>query len=97
LCARQAVAKYHSTPEDPLTEDVSKVLQLISIMCNIFLQDVIITCGCAGALEFCSTVLGNPGQNILIPIPNHPLESCVAVSRGLKAHHYQLLVRFQSI
>ena len=32
LCARQAVAKYHSTPEAPLTEDVS--LRSCNVTCT---------------------------------------------------------------
>ncbi|XP_065913496.1 tyrosine aminotransferase-like isoform X3 [Dysidea avara] len=54
-------------------------------------DDVIITCGCAGAIEYCFTVLGNSGQNILVPSPIHPLDCCVPASRGLKLKFYQLL------
>ncbi|XP_065913498.1 tyrosine aminotransferase-like isoform X2 [Dysidea avara] len=53
-------------------------------------DDIIITCGCSGALDSCFTVLGEPGQNILVPVPVYPLDSCVAASRGLTIKCYQL-------
>ena len=86
------MAKYYNTPEAPLTEDVSSGSCDVTCTTNL-LQDVIITSGCAGALEFCFTVLGNPGQNILAPIPAYPLDSCVAASRGIEVRFYRLLVR----
>ena len=52
-----------------------------------------ITCGCGGALEFCFTVLGNPGQNILVPRPNIPLQFIAANGRGINIKYYRLLVR----
>ncbi|XP_065913491.1 tyrosine aminotransferase-like isoform X2 [Dysidea avara] len=53
--------------------------------------DIIITCGCSGALDSCFTVLEEPSQNILVPVPVYPLDSCVAASRGLTIKYYQLL------
>ncbi|XP_065914331.1 tyrosine aminotransferase-like [Dysidea avara] len=54
-------------------------------------NDVIITCGCAGAVDSCLTVLGNPGQNILVPVPNTPLNYIAAKARGVNIRLYQLL------
>ena len=51
------------------------------------------SCGCSGALDMCITVLGNPGQNILIPRPGFGLYSCLSVPRGIEARHYDLVVR----
>ncbi|XP_065915330.1 tyrosine aminotransferase-like isoform X2 [Dysidea avara] len=54
-------------------------------------DDVIMSCGCSGALDMCITVLGNPGQNILIPRPGFGLYSCLSVPRGIEARHYDLV------
>ncbi|UYV60754.1 TAT [Cordylochernes scorpioides] len=55
-------------------------------------QDVILTNGCSQALDFCISVLANPGQNILVPRPGFPLYQTLANSQGIKIKFYNLLV-----
>ena len=47
LCARQAVAKHHTTPESPLTEDVS------SIMFMLITSSMVMILGCHNHLWLC--------------------------------------------
>ncbi|UYV60755.1 TAT [Cordylochernes scorpioides] len=53
--------------------------------------DVILTNGCSQALDFCISVLANPGQNILVPRPGFPLYQTLANSQGIKIKFYNLL------
>jgi len=53
-------------------------------------EDVIITCGCSGALDFAIGVLLSPGQKILLPRPGFPLYETLAKSKGVNVGHYDL-------
>ncbi|SAL96462.1 hypothetical protein [Absidia glauca] len=54
-------------------------------------DDVLLANGCSGALDMCVNVLGNPGQNILLPRPGFSLYGSLAEIRSLKAKYYNLL------
>ncbi|XP_076357988.1 tyrosine aminotransferase-like isoform X2 [Tachypleus tridentatus] len=54
-------------------------------------KDVILTSGCSQALDMCITVLGNPGQNILVPRPGFPLYRTLAEGVGIELKYYNLL------
>ena len=49
--------------------------------------------GCSGALDLAISVLGSPGQNILLPRPGFPLYRTLAESLGIITKDYDLLVR----
>jgi aspartate/methionine/tyrosine aminotransferase len=55
-------------------------------------DDVLLANGCSGALDMCVNVLGNPGQNILLPRPGFSLYGSLAEIRSLEAKYYNLLV-----
>ncbi|XP_049513067.1 tyrosine aminotransferase isoform X2 [Dermacentor silvarum] len=54
-------------------------------------QDVILTCGCAQALDMCITVLANRGQNILIPRPGFCIYKTHAEFLSITVKYYNLL------
>eukprot|EP01134_Creolimax_fragrantissima_P002526 CFRG2526T1 len=54
-------------------------------------DDVIITSGCSGALDLAIGVLGNEGDNILVPLPGFSLYQTLAESKGINVKHYPLL------
>ena len=53
-------------------------------------KDIIITSGCSDALNLCIGVLGNPGQNILLPSPGFSLYETLASSKGMECRVYRL-------
>ncbi len=55
-------------------------------------QDVILACGCSGAIEMAICVLANSGDNILIPRPGFSLYKTIAHSAGIECRSYDLLV-----
>lgn len=57
-------------------------------------QDVVLACGCSGALELALDVLLNPGDNVLLPKPGFSIYQTLSISRGHEVRHYNLLVRF---
>ncbi|KNC80684.1 tyrosine aminotransferase [Sphaeroforma arctica JP610] len=57
----------------------------------ITVDDVIITSGCSGALDLAIGVLGNEGDNILVPLPGFSLYQTLAESKGMTVQHYPLL------
>ncbi|CAO3627945.1 unnamed protein product [Cunninghamella blakesleeana] len=54
-------------------------------------DDIILTNGCSGALDICVNVLGNPGQNILLPRPGFSLYGSLADIRSLESRYYNLI------
>lgn len=54
-------------------------------------KDVILACGCSGAIEMAICVLANPGDNILIPRPGFSLYKTIAHSVGIECRLYDLL------
>ncbi|ORX56272.1 tyrosine aminotransferase [Hesseltinella vesiculosa] len=54
-------------------------------------NDVVLANGCSGALDICVNVLGNPGQNILLPRPGFSLYGSLAAIRSLESRYYNLL------
>lgn len=54
-------------------------------------RDVILCSGCSGALDLCTTVLANPGQNILVPRPGFSIYKTLAESLGVTIKSYELL------
>lgn len=56
-------------------------------------QDVVLACGCSGALELALDVLLNPGDNVLLPKPGFSIYQTLSISRGHEVRHYNLLVR----
>ena len=66
----------------------------LSSLINISLsQDVYIASGCSQALDLAITLLGNPGDNLLMPRPGFPLYETLARYQGVDVKHYKLLVR----
>ena len=69
------------------------------IIINVYLlltdlsQDVVLACGCSGALELALDVLLNPGDNVLLPKPGFSIYQTLSISRGHEVRHYNLLVR----
>ena len=56
-------------------------------------QDVVLACGCSGALSMAIDVLLNPGDNILLSKPGFSIYQTISVSRDHEVRHYNLLVR----
>jgi len=56
-------------------------------------KDVVLACGCSGALELALDVLLNPGDNVLLPKPGFSIYQTLSISRGHEVRHYNLLVR----
>ena len=56
-------------------------------------QDVVLACGCSGALELALDVLLNPGDNVLLPKPGFSIYQTLSISRGHEVRHYNLMVR----
>lgn len=56
-------------------------------------QDVVLACGCSGALKLAHDVLLNPGDNVLLPKPGFSFYETLSISRGHEVRHYNLLVR----
>ena len=62
-------------------------------MTSVFVvQDVVLACGCSGALELALDVLLNPGDNVLLPKPGFSIYQTISISRGHEVRHYNLLV-----
>lgn len=55
-------------------------------------DDVILSSGCAHALEFAITVLADVGQNILVPRPGYMIYMTLAEGLGIEIKYYDLLV-----
>eukprot|EP00814_Leptocylindrus_danicus_P003945 CAMPEP_0116024524 /NCGR_PEP_ID=MMETSP0321-20121206/12371_1 /TAXON_ID=163516 /ORGANISM="Leptocylindrus danicus var. danicus, Strain B650" /LENGTH=495 /DNA_ID=CAMNT_0003496277 /DNA_START=83 /DNA_END=1570 /DNA_ORIENTATION=- len=53
-------------------------------------DDVIIGCGCSGALELALTALLDEGSSILVPSPGFPLYQVIAQSHGATVKPYRL-------
>ncbi|CAE7341158.1 Tat [Symbiodinium sp. KB8] len=53
-------------------------------------EDVVITCGCSGALDFAIGVLLSPGQKLLLPRPGFPLYATLAASKCIDVEYYNL-------
>ncbi|XP_063838621.1 tyrosine aminotransferase-like [Ostrinia nubilalis] len=54
-------------------------------------DDVILTSGCAHALELAITVLAEDGQNILVPRPGYMIYMTLAEGLGIQIKYYDLL------
>jgi tyrosine aminotransferase len=54
-------------------------------------QDVLLTCGTAGAIELVLSALGDEGKNVLVPKPGFPLFQTIANSLGMKTKAYRLI------
>ncbi|EDO40513.1 predicted protein [Nematostella vectensis] len=54
-------------------------------------KDVVITSGCSHALEMAISVLLNPGDNLLIPLPGFSIYQTASISKGYEVRHYNLL------
>ncbi|XP_062501524.1 tyrosine aminotransferase-like [Corticium candelabrum] len=54
-------------------------------------DDVLLTCGCNGALDICFRGLANPGDNILIPSPGFIIYTTMLDSYGIGFKEYRLL------
>ncbi|KAI8064583.1 tyrosine aminotransferase [Gongronella butleri] len=54
-------------------------------------NDVLLANGCSGSLDMCVNVLGNPGQNILLPRPGFSLYGSLAAIRSLETRYYNLI------
>ncbi|KAK2562341.1 Tyrosine aminotransferase [Acropora cervicornis] len=54
-------------------------------------KDVVLACGCSGALELALDVLLNPGDNVLVPKPGFAIYETISISRGHEVRHYNLL------
>ncbi|XP_058956402.2 tyrosine aminotransferase [Pocillopora verrucosa] len=54
-------------------------------------KDVVLACGCSGALELALDVLLNPGDNVLLPKPGFSIYQTLSISRGHEVRHYNLL------
>ncbi|XP_074616751.1 tyrosine aminotransferase-like isoform X3 [Acropora palmata] len=54
-------------------------------------KDVVLACGCSGALELALDVLLNPGDNVLLPKPGFSIYQTISISRGHEVRHYNLL------
>ena len=72
--ARNAVAKYCSTPDYTVDS-----------------EDVILACGCSGAIELAIDVLADSGDNILVPRPGFSLYKCLCGSKGVETRLYGLI------
>jgi len=54
-------------------------------------EDVVLCSGCSCALDLCISVLANPGDNILVPLPGFPLYTTLAKGLGIDTLEYNLL------
>ncbi|XP_033625481.1 tyrosine aminotransferase-like [Asterias rubens] len=54
-------------------------------------KDVILSCGCSGAIEMALLVLANPGQNVLVPCPGFSIYRTLAGSYQFEPRGYKLL------
>ncbi|XP_011672090.2 tyrosine aminotransferase [Strongylocentrotus purpuratus] len=54
-------------------------------------EDVILTCGCSGALDLAIGVLADAGQNILVPRPGFALYATLAGSYDIEYRFYELM------
>lgn len=61
-----------------------------SSSCPIQPQDVLLTCGTAGAIELVLSAIGDDGKTVLVPRPGFPLFQTIATSLGLKTKSYRL-------
>ena len=50
------------------------------------------TNSCAGAIDMSISVLCEPGQTILLPMPCYAMYTCHAEAKGVAVKHYRLLV-----
>lgn len=53
--------------------------------------DVILTSGCSSALDFCVTVIGQSGKNILCPRPGFSIYKTLAEGMGIEIRYYNLV------
>lgn len=53
-------------------------------------DDVVVACGCSGALDLAIGVLLQPGDKLLVPQPGFPLYETLARSKGVEVGHYKL-------
>jgi tyrosine aminotransferase len=53
-------------------------------------EDVVIACGCSGALDLAISALLNPGDVLLLPQPGFPLYETLCSSKGVEVRHYRL-------
>ncbi len=56
-----------------------------------YMQDVVMTSSCSGAMDITSTVFCNPGQTLLLPSPCFGLWKALAEARGVIVKYYNLL------
>eukprot|EP00871_Galdieria_phlegrea_P003363 jgi/Galph1/4027/GphlegSOOS_G2710.1 len=54
-------------------------------------EQVLLTCGTAGAIELTLSALGDEGKVVLIPQPGFPLFQTIAKSLGMKTKSYRLI------
>ncbi|XP_071493551.1 tyrosine aminotransferase-like [Diadema antillarum] len=54
-------------------------------------EDVILSCGCSGALDLAIGVLADAGTNILVPKPGFSLYTTLSGSYDIEYRHYDLL------
>ena len=60
------------------------------------LQDVVITTGCAGALDLAISSMAGPGDNLLIPMPGFPGYNITIASQEVECRQYKLLVSMRA-
>lgn len=53
-------------------------------------EDVVIACGCSGALDLAITALCNAGETLLVPRPGFALYQTLAESKGICVEYYDL-------
>lgn len=92
--ARAAVAEKFSTPDRPLTADVSHTTHLPHTPHHIHTcpQDIVMATGCAGALELCFSVLCESDSNVLVPSPGYSLYNCLGGALNVELKYYTLIV-----
>ena len=66
---------------------------MLNFELNFVYQDVVLACGCSGALELALDVLLNPGDNVLLPKPGFSIYQTLSIAHGYEVRHYNLLVR----
>ncbi|XP_022097595.1 tyrosine aminotransferase-like isoform X2 [Acanthaster planci] len=54
-------------------------------------KDVVLACGCSGAIEIALLVLANPGDNVLVPLPGFSIYRTLAGSYQFEPRGYKLL------
>eukprot|EP00252_Welwitschia_mirabilis_P024014 TRINITY_DN695_c0_g1_i1.p1 TRINITY_DN695_c0_g1~~TRINITY_DN695_c0_g1_i1.p1 ORF type:complete len:352 (+),score=62.55 TRINITY_DN695_c0_g1_i1:568-1623(+) len=53
-------------------------------------EDVVLTCGCAQAIDAALTILGSEGANLLLPRPGYQFYEALLQYKGIEARHYDM-------